>query len=128
MAMAADGKKIGPYSVLAEIGSGGMAVVHKAEQTSLGRLVAIKELRSELATDASLVTPSEREARCVANLPHQNIVHIYDYITRGTSMFIVMEFVEGIDLYDLLNRVERLPPDIAAIIALQAASALEYAH
>ncbi len=126
--MASEGKKIGPYTVLTEIGSGGMAVVYKAEQSSLGRLVAIKELRSELASDPSLITRFEREAKCVAALAHQNIVHIYDYITRGTSMFIVMEFVEGIDLYDLLNKVERLNPDIAAIIALQAARALEYAH
>jgi len=126
--MSTEGKKIGPYTILAEIGSGGMAVVHKAEQTSLGRLVAIKELRSELATDSSLIARFEREAKCVAALAHQNIVHIYDFITRGTSMYIVMEFVEGIDLFELLGKVERLPPDIAAIIGLQAARALEYAH
>jgi eukaryotic-like serine/threonine-protein kinase len=121
-------KKIGPYNVLTEIGSGGMAVVHKAEQPALGRLVAIKELRSELAVEPSLIQRFEREARTVAQLAHQNIVHIYDYLTRGSSMFIVMEFVEGVDLYELLTKVERLPPDIAAIIALQAARALEYAH
>ena len=126
--MPLDGKKIGPYSVLSEIGSGGMAVVYKAEQAALGRSVAIKELRGELATDPSLITRFEREARCVASLAHQNIVHIYDFLKRGNSMYIVMEFVEGIDLYGLLSRVERLPPDIAAIIALQAARALEYAH
>src|SRR5690606_38165613 len=109
-------------------GSGGKAVVYKAEQPSLGRNVAIKELRSELAGEPSLITRFEREAKSLANLAHQNIVHIYDYITRGNSMFIVMEYVEGIDLYELLNKVERLPPDIAGIVALQAARALEYAH
>jgi eukaryotic-like serine/threonine-protein kinase len=122
------GKKIGAYNVLSEIGSGGMAVIYKAEQPALDRLVAIKELRKELATDASIITRFEREAKSVAALAHQNIVHIYDFITRGESMFIVMEYVEGVDLYDLMNRVERIPPDIAAIIALQAARALEYAH
>lgn len=126
--MSIEGKKIGAYSVLSEIGSGGMAVVYKAEQPALGRLVAIKELRKELAADPSLITRFEREARSVAALAHQNIVHIYDFLTRGNSMFIVMEFVEGIDLYDLLCRTQRLPPEIAAIIALQAARALEYAH
>ncbi len=126
--MGMEGRKIGPYTVLSELGSGGMAVVYKAEQSSLGRLVAVKELRSELANDRSLITRFEREARCVAGLAHQNIVHIYDFITRASSMYIVMEFVEGIDLYELLNKVERLPPDIAAIVALQAARALEYAH
>ena len=64
----------------------------------------------------------------MAALGHENIVHIYDFISRGESMFIVMEYVEGIDLYDLMNQVDRIPPDIAAIIALQAARALEYAH
>jgi serine/threonine-protein kinase len=126
--MTIEGKKIGAYNVLDEIGSGGMAVVYKAEQPALGRLVAIKELRKELAADASLITRFEREAKSVAALAHQNIVHIYDFLTRGTSMFIVMEFVEGIDVYELLTKVERLPPEIAAIIALQAARALEYAH
>jgi eukaryotic-like serine/threonine-protein kinase len=126
--MATEGKKIGPYNVLSEIGSGGMAVVYKAEQPSLDRLVAIKELRKELALDLSLVTRFEREAKSVASLAHQNIVHIYDFLTRANSMFIVMEFVEGIDVFELIQRVGRLPPEISAIIALQAARALEYAH
>jgi serine/threonine protein kinase len=123
-----EGKKIGAYSVLSEIGSGGMAVVYKAEQPALERLVAIKELRKELTTDLSLVTRFEREAKSVAALAHQNIVHIYDFLTRANSMYIVMEFVEGVDVYDLIGRVGRLPPEISAIIALQAARALEYAH
>ena len=126
--MTIEGKKIGAYSVISEIGSGGMAVVYKAEQPALNRLVAIKELRKELATDLSLVTRFEREAKSVAALAHQNIVHIYDFLSRANSMYIVMEFVEGIDVYDLIGRVGRLPPEIAAIIALQAARALEYAH
>lgn len=121
-------KRIGNYTVVSEIGAGGMAVVYKAEQPSLGRLVAIKELRKELAADKSIITRFEREAMSVAALAHQNIVHIYDFVTRGDSMFIVMEYVEGIDLYDLMSRVDRIPPDIAAIVALQAARALQYAH
>ena len=121
-------KKVGSYNVLSEIGAGGMAVIYRAEQPSLDRLVAIKELRKELATDKSIITRFEREAKSVAALAHQNICHIYDFITRGDSMFIVMEHVEGIDLYDLMTRVERIPPDIAAIVALQTARALEYAH
>ena len=107
-------KRIGNYNVISEIGSGGMALVYKAEQPSLERLVAIKELRQELASDKSIITRFEREAMSVAALAHQNIVHIYDFITRGESMFIVMEHVEGIDLYDLMAKVDRLPPDIAA--------------
>ena len=122
------GRKLGPYKVVAELGSGGMALVYQAEQPSLGRMVAIKELRKELARDDSLVTRFEREARSVAALAHQNIVHVYDYLERSSSMFIVMEYVEGLDLAQLLQKVERLPHDIAAIIGLQAIRALEYAH
>ena len=122
------GKKIGPYMLIEEIGSGGMAKVYKAQQPALERLVAIKELRTELATDDSVILRFRREAKCVAGLAHQNIVHVYDFISRGTSMFIVMEYVEGIDVFTLASRVERIPPSIAAIIALQAARALEYAH
>lgn len=122
------GRKLGGYAVTGEIGSGGMAVVYKAEQPSLDRMVAIKELRKEMASDPSLIERFDREAKSVASLAHTNIVHIYDFMTRGNSMFIVMEFVEGIDLYDLLAKVDRLPAEIAAIIALQAARALEHAH
>ncbi len=122
------GRKLGGYNVLAEIGSGGMAVVYKAEQPALDRLVAIKELRKEMAADPSLIERFDREAKSVASLAHTNIVHIYDFMTRGNSMFIIMEYVEGIDLYDLLAKVDRLPAEIAAIIALQAARALEHAH
>jgi len=108
--MSQAGKKIGAFNVLAEIGAGGMAVIYKAEQPALGRLVAIKELRKELATDASIITRFEREAKSVAALAHQNIVHIYDFVNRGDSMFIAMEYVRGHHLYDLMNRVDRVPP------------------
>lgn len=122
------GKKVGPYEIVAQIGAGGMAVVYKAEQPALNRLVAIKELRTELAQDPAIIKRFEREAMAMAALGHQNIVHVYDFISRGKSMYIAMEHVEGIDLYTLLHRTDRLPSDIAAIIALQAARALEYAH
>ncbi len=121
-------RRIGSYTIQHEIGSGGMAVVYKAMQPALARTVAIKELRCELANDKSLVQRFEREAMSVAQLAHQNIVHIYDFLSRASSMYIVMEYVDGIDLYELLSKVERLPPDIAGIIALQAIRALEYAH
>ena len=72
--MAAE-KRIGSFNVIEEIGAGGMAVVYKAEQPALGRLVAIKELRGELATDTSLIQRFEREAMSVAQLAHQNRLH-----------------------------------------------------
>lgn len=126
--MATVGRKIGPYKVLAQIGSGGMATVYQAEQPSLNRMVAIKELRTSLSRDDSMIERFEREALSIAQLAHHNIVHVYDFIKKPPSMYIVMEYVEGIDLYTLLRKVDRLPSEISAIIALQAAQALEYAH
>jgi serine/threonine protein kinase len=123
-----EGRTLGQYRVLAEIGSGGMAIVYKALQPALDRLVALKELRHELTHDAQIVARFEREATSLATLQHGNIVHIYDFIRDGDGAFIVMEFVEGLDLFDLLHSAGRLPPEVAAAIALQLAEGLEYAH
>ncbi len=125
---ATEGRTLGQYRVLAEIGSGGMAIVYKALQPALDRLVALKELRHELTHDAQIVARFEREATSLATLQHGNIVHIYDFIRDGDGAFIVMEFVEGLDLFDLLHSAGRLPPEVAAAIALQLAEGLEYAH
>jgi serine/threonine protein kinase len=124
----ASGRYLGPYKVLGELGSGGMAVVHKAVQPSLDRLVAIKELRPEMSSDKQILARFEREATSLATLQHGNIVHIYDFVRDFDSAYIVMEYVEGIDLFDVLAEVDRLPADVAAVIALQLAHALEYAH
>jgi eukaryotic-like serine/threonine-protein kinase len=121
-------RRIGPYKVLEEVGSGGMAVVYKAIQPSLDRIVAIKELRAEYVHDRQIAARFAREATSLATLQHENIVHIYDYLYDYESAHIVMEFVEGIDLFDLLAGCQRLPAEVAAIIALEIARGLEYAH
>jgi serine/threonine-protein kinase len=64
----------------------------------------------------------------MASLQHENILHVHDFLKQDGSMYIVMEYVQGIDLFDLLERRPRLPVDVAAIIALQVARALDYAH
>jgi len=123
-----DERLIGNCRVIDEIGKGGMAVVYRAVQESLNRPVAIKELKDEYADDEVITERFQREALSVASFQHENIVHVYDYVVDGPRRYIIMEYVEGTNIFDLLNRVERLPPDIAAIIALQLARALEYAH
>ena len=121
-------ERIGNCRILGEIGSGGMAVVYRAVQEPLGRQVAVKRLKPSIALDSKFAERFEREAHFLATLQHENILHIYDFIHDGKSMSIVMEYVEGIDLYDLLERTPVLPPEVAAIIALQVARALDYAH
>jgi eukaryotic-like serine/threonine-protein kinase len=121
-------RRVGPYRVLEELGSGGMAVVYKAVQPALDRLVALKELRSEYVHDRQIATRFEREATSLATLQHGNIVHVYDFLRDEESAYIVMEFVEGIDLFDVLSQSGRMPSDIAALIGSQVAEGLEYAH
>ncbi|MEE2901808.1 MAG: protein kinase [Myxococcota bacterium] len=120
--------KLGAYRVIGELGSGGMAVIYKAVQTSVDRMVAIKELRPELLSDREVMARFEREATSMAALQHGNIVQIYDYVQDFDTTYIVMEYVEGTDLFDVLAHCQKLPEDVVAIIGYKIASALEYAH
>ena len=121
-------ERIGNCRIVEEVASGGMAVVYRAIQDTLGRTVAIKALKSSAAVEEHIALRFEREARSLANLQHENIIHIYDFHRERGSLFIVMEYVQGIDLYDLLDKCGRLPYDVAAVIAMQVARALDYIH
>jgi serine/threonine-protein kinase len=120
--------RIGNCRIVDEIGAGGMAVVYRAVQESLGRTVAVKALKPAAASEPNFPTRFEREALSVAALQHENIVQVYDFHREGAAAFIVMEFVDGIDLFALLGRSGALPVDVAAIVALQLARALDHAH
>ena len=103
-------------------------MVYRAIQDPLGRTVAIKALKTAAAAEENVATRFEREAKSLAMLQHENIIHVYDFHQERGAMFIVMEYVQGIDLYDLLEKGGRLPYDVAAIIAMQVARALDYIH
>ena len=121
-------ERIGNCRIVEEVASGGMAVVYRAVQDPLGRTVAIKALKSSAATEENVSTRFEREAKSLAMLQHENIIHVYDFHRERGALFIVMEYVQGIDLYDLLEKCGRLPYDVAAIVAMQVARALDYVH
>jgi len=121
-------ERIGNCRIVEEVASGGMAVVYRAVQDPLGRTVAIKALKSSAAAEENVATRFEREAKSLALLQHENIIHVYDFHQERGALFIVMEYVQGIDLYDLLEKCGRLPYDVAAIIAMQVARALDYVH
>jgi eukaryotic-like serine/threonine-protein kinase len=121
-------ERIGNCRIVEEVASGGMAVVYRAVQDPLGRTVAIKALKSSAAAEENVVVRFEREAKSLALLQHENIIHVYDFHQERGALFIVMEYVEGIDLYDLLEKCGRMPYDVAAIIAMQVARALDYVH
>lgn len=119
---------VGPYSVLSVAGEGAMAVVYKAIQPNLERVVAIKSLRSRYVEDPQIATRFAREAASLATLQHGSIVHVYDYFVDETGAHIVMEFVDGIDLYNVLNHTRSLPTEVALTIGLAIAEGLEHAH
>ncbi len=115
------------YKVVSELGAGGMATVYKAIQKSLDRPVAIKELKKAFLADEQIARRFEREARLAASFQHENIVHIYDYWSTPDHC-IVMEYVEGADLAEIIEKTGPLPVDVGVMIALQVCSALDYAH
>jgi serine/threonine protein kinase len=116
------------YSVFERVGAGGMAEVYRAHDELLGRDVAIKVLSERFARDSSFVERFRREAQSAANLNHPQIVSLYDYGSDGDAYFIVMEFIDGTSLADIIHREAPLLPERAAEIALDVAKALDRAH
>jgi serine/threonine protein kinase len=113
--------------VLGELGRGGMAQVYRAVHEPLQREVAIKELLPESIKDKEALSRFRREALALGSFHHENIVTIYDLIEKNDSLFMVMEYVDGPTLADLLKDGP-LPPDVTALVGAQVASALDHAH
>jgi serine/threonine protein kinase/Tol biopolymer transport system component len=120
------GHALGPYRMIEKLGRGGMATVYKAYESSLDRYVAIKVLPQYFAHDPQFLTRFRREAKAVARLNHPGIVPIYGFGEEGELTYIVMRYVEGGTLKDLLGRPMAL--ERATRIVLQVAQALDYAH
>jgi serine/threonine-protein kinase len=122
----------GRYELGGVLGRGGMAEVHIARDIRLGRNVAVKMLRVDLASDATFQARFRREAQSAASLNHPAIVAVYDTgedVINGTSLpYIVMEYVEGSTLRDLLQSGRRLLPERALEITAGVLQALEYSH
>jgi beta-lactam-binding protein with PASTA domain/predicted Ser/Thr protein kinase len=117
------------YQVIARIAAGGMGEVYRARDSVLGRDVAIKVLHRNLAGDPGFIDRFRREARAAALLSHPNIVAVHDWgsTTTGTY-FMVMEFVRGRNVRDLLSHHKRLAPAQAVEIMDQMLAALDHAH
>src|SRR5262245_10794001 len=123
---------IGRYGVLAELGRGAMGVVYKARDPQLDRLVAIKTVRRDLGLapeeDAELRKRVHQEATAAGRLAHPNIVAIHDVIELDGIPYIVMEYVEGPTLADLIAANGSLPPPQAVRLAIDVCNGLDYAH
>jgi serine/threonine protein kinase/tetratricopeptide (TPR) repeat protein len=121
------GRTISHYHITSQLGEGGMGVVYEAEDTSLGRHVALKFLTPSLATDDNLLQRFQREARAASALNHPNICTIHGIEQHDSEHFIVMELLDGESLAD---RINRSPLDIDNVLKLgiQIVDALESAH
>ena len=115
------------FEILECLGRGGMGVVYKARQKALERTVALKLLAGEWQGDSGFAERFEKEAKTLAQLSHPNIVTIHDFGEAGGHYFIVMEFVDGVNLRDLL-RDGKMEPEQALAIVPPICEALEFAH
>ncbi|MDD5448253.1 MAG: Stk1 family PASTA domain-containing Ser/Thr kinase [Actinomycetota bacterium] len=110
------------------IGAGGMADVYRATDNLLGRTVAVKILHPQYAKDPVFVERFKREAQAAANLNHPNVVSVYDWGIEGDTSFLVMEYIQGKTLKDIIIENGPLLPERAIEIAIAICSALEAAH
>ncbi len=113
--------------ILEMLGAGGMGVVYKARQVALDRIVAVKILPPSTASDPAFAERFAREARALAKLSHPNIVGVYDFGQAGPYYYFLMEFVDGVNLRQMIS-AQRIAPREALAIVPQVCDALQYAH
>ncbi len=126
------GITIGPYEILEKIARGGMAEVYKAHHPALRRMVAIKFLGRSLEADTGLTERFQREAQAVAALRHPHIIQVYDFGAFEGGHYMVMEYIDGNDLREEIDRRKRqgnpFKPNEMLDVLGQVADALDYAH
>ncbi len=123
------GRHIGRYRILEQLGQGGMSVVYKGLDTTLDREVAVKVLHPHLAGRVESRKRLEREAKAVARLHHPNILEVFDYSGESAAdAFLVTEYIRGQTLRQFITEEALSPPEIAAMVVHELASALAHAH
>lgn len=124
----ADLKRLGKYEIVRKIGAGGMGTVYLAQDAHLNRTVALKVLPKDRAENPILVRRFQSEARASAMLTHDNIVAVYDADQADGYLYIALEYIDGIDLFEWLRKRERIPVKRSIAIIKQVAAALQHAH
>ena len=121
-------KKIGKYQLFAEIHQGPITTLYKAYHTQLDRIVLIKQLNSERIKDYELIERFQQEGLIIAKINHPNIVSIFDYGIHNEVPYLVMEFIEGVTLADLLRERDSIPLTVSLILMHQICSGLFALH
>lgn len=116
------------YELVEFVGKGGMALVYRAVDQRTGHSVAVKILRPEFNQDAEFLGRFEREATTASKMSHHNIVNLLDVGQDGDIRYLVMEYVNGQTLKDVIRQKGALPPNVAAQIGIRILSALQHAH
>jgi hypothetical protein len=118
----------GNCRVLEQVASGPLTDVFHAVQEPLGRHVAIKALRPTIAPSSPFAVHLAREAELLAKLHHENILELYDFVSTESAMWLVLEYVDGVSLAEVLAKSERLSPWAALAVGVELAQALAHAH
>src|ERR1039458_3542007 len=122
------GQLVGDYEILSVAGAGGMGIVYRARQRSLGRVVALKVIREEIARTPEYRDRFLREARLAASVDHPHVVSVYDVGDQDDRLYLAMQWIDGQDLKHVIQRSGRLSPERAVSIAIQLAGALDAVH
>ena len=118
----------GRYRIEAQVGMGGMAVVYRARDQQENRIVALKVLRPEYQCDEEFVRRFSREAEAAAKVFHENIVNLFDVGIDGDTRYIVMEYVDGQTLKDMIREEGKIHPDVAIRMTIRILAAVDHAH
>jgi serine/threonine-protein kinase len=122
------GERLGDYEIVSVVGEGGMGIVYRARQQSLERDVALKVIRDEIASEPEFRERFMREAKLAASVDHPHVVTVYDVGDDGGRLYLAMQWIDGIDLRQQLDKSGRLSPKRAVSIGTQLAGALDAVH